>query len=303
MRAPSRSNGSGPYRASLALSLAIALGACGGEAGSGGEAGGGAAAMASDPTPPAGEAGAPDALNTSPRHGEWVDVQLPGSDTPIRTWVVHPERSDDAPVVIVVMEIFGLTDWIRGVADQMAAEGYIALAPDLLSGMGPGGGGTEAFASRDDVVAGVRGLTNEEAMRRIDAVREYALTIPSASGEVGIVGFCWGGGTSFSYAIHQPELDAAVVYYGSSPAEGSAYADIDAPVLGLYGGDDQRVNATIPVAEEALSELGKTYEVEIYDGAGHGFLRAQDDREGANMRATEQAWDRTIAFFREHLGG
>jgi carboxymethylenebutenolidase len=232
-----------------------------------------------------------------------VDVQLPGSETPIRTWVVHPERADDAPVVIVVMEIYGLTDWIRGVADQMAAEGYIAIAPDLLSGMGPGGGGTAAFASRDDVVAGVRGLSAEESMRRLDAVRAYALTIPSNSGEVGVMGFCWGGGTSFSYAIHQPELGAAVVYYGSSPAEGSAYADIAAPVLGLYGGDDQRVNATIPVAEEALSELGKTYEVEIYDGAGHGFLRAQADREGANMGATEQAWDRTIAFFREHLGG
>jgi carboxymethylenebutenolidase len=184
----------------------------------------------------------------------------------------------------------------------MAAEGYIAIAPDLLSGMGPGGGGTEAFASRDDVVAGVRGLSSDEAMRRLDAVHAYALTIPSSNGEIGVVGFCWGGGTSFSYAIHQPDLGAAVVYYGTSPAEGAAYADISAPVLGLYGGDDQRVNATIPVAEEALAELAKTYEVEIYPGAGHGFLRAQDDREGANMSATEQAWDRPVAFFREHLG-
>ena len=303
MRVPTRGSGDlGPLRAWIVLSLALSFVGCGADAGSGDEMGGGVVAMASDPTPPAGEAGAPDALNTSPRHGEWVDVRLPGSDTPIRTWVVYPERSDDAPVVIVVMEIFGLTDWIRGVADQMAAEGYIALAPDLLSGMGPGGGGTEAFTSRDDVVAGVRGLTTEEAMRRIDAVRSYALTIPSATGEVGIVGFCWGGSTSFSYALHQPQLGAAVVYYGSSPAEGSAYPDVTAPILGLYGGDDQRVNATIPVAEAALSELEKTYEVEIYEGAGHGFLRAQDDREGANMRATEQAWDRTIAFFRQHLG-
>jgi carboxymethylenebutenolidase len=260
------------------------------------------ATVATEPTPPAGEAGALVQLNASPRHGEWIDVPLPGSDVPIRSWVVHPERADDAPVVIVIMEIFGLSDWIRVVADQMAAEGYIAIAPDLLSGMGPGGGGTEAFAGRDDVVAGVRGLTTEEAVRRLDAVRAYALTIPSATGEVGVMGFCWGGGTSFSYAIHQPELDAAVVYYGSSPAEGSAYADVTAPVLGLYGGDDQRVNATIPVAQAGLAELGKTYEVEIYDGAGHGFLRAQDDGEGANMRASEQAWDRTIAFFREHLG-
>jgi carboxymethylenebutenolidase len=291
-------------RGFFALPIVLLAMACGGSADSGGETGGAVVAtVASDPAPPAGEAGALAQLNASPRHGEWVDVPLPGSDVPVRTWVVHPERADDAPVVIVIMEIFGLTDWIRAVADQMAAEGYIALAPDLLSGMGPGGGGTEAFASRDDAVAGVRGLTTEESMRRLDAVRAYALTIPSSTGEVGVMGFCWGGAASFNFAVHQPGLGAAVVYYGTSPEEGAAYADIAAPVLGLYGGDDQRVNATIPIAEEALAELGKTYEVEIYDGAGHGFLRAQDDREGANMRASEQAWDRTIAFFREHLGG
>ena len=298
-----RSRGLAPLGILLALPGILLLGACGGDVESGGAGGAAADATAREPTPPADEPGALAALNSSSRHGEWIDVPLPGSDTPVRTWVVHPERSDDAPVVIVIMEIFGLTDWIRVVADQMAAEGYIALAPDLLSGMGPSGGGTEAFASRDDVVAGVRALSTDEATRRLDAVRAYALTIPSASGEVGVMGFCWGGSTSFSYAIHQPDLDAAVVYYGSSPAEGAAYADISAPVLGLYGGDDQRVNATIPVAQEALGELGKTYEVEIYDGAGHGFLRAQADREGANMTATEQAWDRTIAFLREHLGG
>ena len=140
-------------------------------------------------------------------------------------------------------------------------------------------------------------------MRRLDAVRQYALTIPSATDEVGVVGYCWGGGTSFAYAVHQSELDAAVVYYGSSPSDTDAYAGISAPVLGLYGGDDQRVNATIPAATEAMQELGKSYEVEIYEGAGHGFLRAQADREGANMRATEQGWARTVAFFREHLGG
>ena len=304
-------------RTRLHLTLAALLGlpllglvGCGPAAGADGEAEAGGAmqgaeatmAMA-EPTPPPDEAGAPAALNRSPRHGEWVDVPLPGSDVPVRTWAVYPERSDDAPVVIVIMEIYGLTDWIRSVADQMAAEGFIALAPDLLSGMGPGGGGTEAFASRDDVVAGVRGLESEEAMRRLDAVRAYALTIPSGTGEVGVVGFCWGGGTSFTYAAHQPDLDAAIVYYGSSPSDSEVYGGITAPVLGLYGGDDQRVNATIPGAQEAMSGLGKPYEVEIYDGAGHGFLRAQADREGANMRATEQAWDRTVAFFREHLGG
>lgn len=278
----------GPATAVLATALAAALGAV--------------SPAIAEQIPPD-EPGAPARLNSTPRHGEWVDVALPGSTTPIRTWVVYPERRDNAPVVIVIQEIYGLSDWIRGVADQLAADGFIALAPDFLSGMGPGGGGTAAYATRDDVVAGVRALTPAESMRRLDAVFAYAKTIPSASGRIGVVGYCWGGGTSFAYAVHQPDLGAAVVYYGTSPSDVAAYRGIRAPVLGLYGEDDQRVNATIQPARDAMGPLGKSYEVEIYAGAGHGFLRAQADREGANMRATQQAWPRTLAFFREHLGG
>jgi carboxymethylenebutenolidase len=257
--------------------------------------------LAAEQLPPD-EPGSPARLNASPRHGEWVDVPLPGGTTPIRSFVVYPERRDNAPVVIVIQEIYGLSDWIRGVADQLAADGFIAIAPDLLSGMGPGGGGTAAYATRDDVVAGVRSLTPAESMRRLDAVFAYARTIPAASGRIGVVGYCWGGGTSFAYAAHQPQLGAAVVYYGTSPADAEAFGRINAPVLGLYGEDDQRVNATIQPARDAMGGLRKTYEVEIYAGAGHGFLRAQADRAGANMRATQAAWPRTIAFFREHLG-
>ncbi|MEX2048082.1 MAG: dienelactone hydrolase family protein [Gemmatimonadota bacterium] len=252
---------------------------------------------------PPDEPGASARLNASPRHGEWVDIALPGSTVPIRTWAVYPERADNAPVVIVIQEIYGLSDWIRGVADQLAADGFIALAPDFLSGMGPNGGGTASLGARDNVVAAVRALTPDETNRRLDAVRAYALTIPSASGTIGVVGYCWGGSASFNYAVHQPDLDAAVVYYGTSPADASAYGRISAPVLGLYGEDDQRVNATIAPAREAMGPLGKSYEVEIYSGAGHGFLRAQADREGANLRASGQAWPRTVAFFRQHLGG
>jgi len=250
--------------------------------------------------PPAEEA-ALAALNSSPRHGEWVDIELPGGETPIETWVVYPERSDDAPVVLVIHEIFGLTDWVRGVADQFAADGFIAVAPDLLSGQGPGGGGTAAFGSRDDAVAAIRELNPDTRTASLDAVRTYALSIPAANGSLGVVGFCWGGSSSFAYAVSQPGLDAAVVYYGTSPAEPTDFERINAPVLGLYGGDDQRVNATVPPAEEAMSQTGGSYTPLFYDGAGHGFLRAQNDREGANKRATEQAWPRTVAFFREHL--
>jgi carboxymethylenebutenolidase len=253
---------------------------------------------------PANEALPPDAENAkealarSPRHGEWVDVKL-ADGSKLATWVVYPERKDKAGVVIVIHEIFGLTDWVRAVADQVAKDGFIALAPDLLSGKGPGGGGTDSLG--DDVVKTIRTLTPEEVATRLDAVRAYGLSLPAANGKVGAVGFCWGGSTSFAYATAQPKLDAAVVYYGSSPSDPAAYARIGAPVLGNYGGDDARVGATIPIAEQEMKKLGKPYTVHVYEGAGHGFLRQQSGRDGANLRASEQAWPATVAFFRAHL--
>jgi len=224
---------------------------------------------------------------------------LKAGDSEVNSWVVYPQRRTKAPVVIVIQEIFGLTDWIRGVADQLAKEGFIAVAPDLVSGMGPNGGGTESAASRDDVVKLVRGLTPETATARLDAVRQWAVKLPSANGKSATIGFCWGGGRSFAYAT-QPGLAAAVVYYGTSPEE-PELAKVKAPVLGLYGGDDARVTATIAPAETELKKLGKTYEPHVFEGAGHGFLRAQEDRNGANLKAVKEAWPRTIAFLRERL--
>lgn len=248
---------------------------------------------------PPGEEGAKARLNSTPRHGEYATVALPGGGN-LRAWVSYPERKDKAPVVIVIHEIFGLTDWIRSVADQLAADGYIAVAPDLLSGKGPGGGGTEAFASRDDVVAGVRGLAPDEVVSRLDAVRAFGAKLPASNGKTATVGYCWGGSTSFTYATRQPGLNAAVVYYGGSP-EASALAAVKAPVLGLYGEDDARVNATVPPAQAEMKKLGKVFDVHTYAGAGHGFLRAQSGREGANLKATEQAWPTMLAFFKQHL--
>jgi carboxymethylenebutenolidase len=256
-------------------------------------------AMSALSAPPPGEGGAKAALEKSPRHGEWVDVQVAGAEVPVRSYVVYPETKDKAPVVIVIHEIFGLTDWIRSVADQLAADGFIAIAPDLLSGMGPNGGGTEAFASRDDVTKAVRGLDAAKVDAGLNAVRAYGLKLPAANGKVATVGFCWGGGQSFRYATTQPELAAAVVYYGTSPAP-EALANVKAPVLGHYGGDDARVNATIDPAKAEMAKLGKTYEPNIYDGAGHGFLRQQDGRDGANKRAAEKAWPKTVEFIRKH---
>jgi len=263
----------------------------------------GSAAASDSPTPaalPASETGAKAVLETSPRHGEWADVKMPDGGTSIRTWIAYPERKDKAPIVVLIHEIFGLTPWIRAVADQLAKDGFIAVAPDLLSGKGPGGGGTESAGGRDEVVALVRSLTPEEVKARLDAVRGHALQLPAATGKSATIGFCWGGASSFAYAAVQPGLDAAVVYYGTSP-EAARLATIKAPVLGLYGGDDARVNTTIEPASAEMKKLGRTYEVEIYDGAGHGFLRDQEGREGANRKAAEKAWPRTVAFLKKHL--
>ncbi len=259
-----------------------------------------AAPAVRDESLPPGEDQAKAALEKSPRHGEYVDVKLPSGGTPIRAWVVYPERKDKAGVVIVLHEIYGLSDWIRGVADQLAREGFIAVAPDLISGLGPNGGGTASAATRDDVVKLVRGLTPEDATARLNAVRDYALKIPAANGKTATMGFCWGGARSFGYAATQPALNAAVVYYGTSP-EAADLARIKAPVLGLYGSDDARVNATVGPADAEMKRLGKSYEPNTYEGAGHGFLRGQDGREGANLKATQQAWPRTVAFLKEHL--
>lgn len=247
---------------------------------------------------PPGEAQAKERLNSTPRHGEWADIEVPGTTVTLRSWVVYPERKDKAPVVIVIQEIYGLTDWIRSVADQLAADGFIAIAPDLLSGKGPGGGGTESFADRDSVTKAVRALEAGEVTKHLNAVREYGTKLRSSSGKFATVGFCWGGSTSFRYATEQPALSAAVVFYGSSPEDG--YENITAPVLGNYGENDNRVNSSIPKAEEKMKQFNKSYTPKIYPGAGHGFLRQQEGQNGANKKAAEQAWPVTVKFLREH---
>src|SRR4051794_27985010 len=258
------------------------------------------AADASKSSLPPAEAAAKGALEKSSRHGEWVKIDVPGHKTPVNSYIVYPERKDKAPVVIVIQEIFGLSDWIRGVADQLAAEGFIAIAPDLLSGHGKDGGGTESYPSRDDVTKAVRDLKAPEVTEDLNAVREYGIKLPAANGKTATIGFCWGGGQSFAYAAAQPELNAAVVYYGTSPSEAEAYKKIKAPVLGNYGGDDARVDQTIEPAKAAMKEAGKTYEPHIYEGAGHGFLRQQDGKNGANLKAAQEAWPRTVKFIKEH---
>jgi carboxymethylenebutenolidase len=235
----------------------------------------------------------------SPRHGEYVMYATAGGDS-VRAFVVYPERPDAAPGVIVIHEIFGLSDWIRSVADRYAAEGFIAIAPDLLWGKGPGGGGSDAYPSQDAVVAAIRELTPVQVKERLDGAYAYLRSLPAASGRVGTVGFCWGGHQSFQYAADQPGLGAAVVFYGSAPEPLDRVAAIRAPVLGLYGGNDNRVNAGIPAADSAMTAAGKRYEKEIYPGAGHGFLR--EDRAAGNVEAAAKAWPRSVEFLKAVLG-
>ncbi len=247
---------------------------------------------------PAGAADAAARLAASTRHSEWVKVAWePGSSDSLMAWVVYPEVKKKAPVVVVIHEIFGLSTWVRGVADQLAADGYIAIAPDLLSRVR---GGPSADELRSDSATKlIRGVTVAEMNKGVAAVANYGMSLPAAQKKYGVVGYCWGGSASFNHAVFNNKgLAAAVVYYGTSPARDSM-PRIQAPVLGLYGGNDARVNATIGWADTTMKALNKSYTYRIFDGAGHGFLRAQD--QPANLEAAKKAWPQTIAFFRQHL--
>jgi len=222
-----------------------------------------------------------------------------GNGDSLHTWVVYPERSTKAPVVVVVHEIFGLSTWVRGVADQLAADGFIAVAPDLLTMKNlPTGPDTLVARVATD---SIRTLDPAWVQRQLDAVAQYGMSLPAAEKKYGIVGFCWGGGVSFAHAVHAAGLGASVVYYGVSPKTSDLSA-VRAPVLGLYAGNDARVDATIPPADTAMHALGKVYEYNIFPGAGHGFLRQQTGMNGANMAAAQAAWPATISWFRKYLG-
>ena len=274
--------------------LSALVGACGA-----GVSGGVPAARSAGVAP--GAADAESRLAASPRHGEWAMVPAGAGDS-MRAWVVVPERAERAPVVVVVHEIFGLTHWVRAVADQLAADGFVAIAPDFLTGAGvPTGAGGEP--DRDPAVAATRALDPDDVHRRVEAAAAYAMALPAALPTYGVVGYCWGGTVAFEHAVRAPaRLGASVVYYGSSPAT-PTLASVRAPVLGLYGENDARVNATIAPADSALRAGGKVFEHHLFRGAGHGFLRAQDGQEGANLEAARAAWPLTVRWFRAHLGG
>jgi carboxymethylenebutenolidase len=250
-------------------------------------------------------------LEKSSRHQEWV--QIKHDNRTVQAFVVYPETKAKAPVIIVIHEIFGLTDWARSVADQLAANGYIAIAPDLLSGMGPKGGGSSEFSSQE-VGKAISSLNPDQITADLNATADYAKKIPAGNGKIAVSGFCWGGGQSFRFATNRKDLSAAFVFYGPGPADVSA---ITAPVYGFYAGEDARIGATIPATTEAMKKAGKKYDPVTYEGAGHGFMRAGEDPANdaaaanndpaakqkhdmavANKKAHDEGWERWLSLLK-----
>ena len=243
------------------------------------------------------------ALKESARHGEWADIKMTDG-TVLKSWVVYPERSAKSGVVLVIHDIRGISDIARAVGDQLAQDGFIAIVPDFLSGKGPNGGGTESLGT--GVGQAIQALTPDDVNARLNAAMEYGKKLPASNGKIGVVGFCWGGARSFGFAAAQPALSAAVVYYGDAPGANDGtvetkLANVKAPVLGLYAGNDARIGATIPATEAAMKKLGKSYEIHTYEGAGHGFMGAQAGAGGANLRAAQESWPLVVKFFTTNL--
>jgi carboxymethylenebutenolidase len=231
-------------------------------------------------------------IEKSPRHLEWVN--LTNKSREVNCYIAHPEVKDKATAVIVIHEIFGLTDWARSVTDELAEAGYIAIAPDLLSGMAPKGGGTAELGGRDAVGKAIRALPPEQITGDLNAVAAYVSKLPSWNGKMVVAGFCWGGGQSFRYAANNKDLKAAFVFYGPPPTT-EELERIQCPVYGFYAGDDNRISSTISGTAAEMKKLNKKYMPVTYEGAGHGFMRAGEDPEDkrpANKKAHAEAWKR-----------
>src|SRR3954468_11474624 len=211
-------------------------------------------------------------LASSPRHHEWVDIAS-ADGRKVHTWVVYPQVDHPATTVVVIHENRGLTDWVRNVADELAEAGYVAVAPDQLSGTAPGGGNTPEYGSEDKATQGIYKLPQPQVTSDLDAVFKYAGELPASNKVVAVAGFCWGGGQTFAYATHNPKVASAFVFYGPAPKDEAQYKNIAAPVYGFYGGQDFRISSEVPKVEKKMKKLGKKYEPVIYEGAQHAFMR------------------------------
>ncbi|MEZ4777194.1 MAG: dienelactone hydrolase family protein [Bacteroidia bacterium] len=237
-------------------------------------------------------------LEKSPRHQEWVEVKY--GDRIVQCFLVYPEVSENVPVIIVIHENRGLNEWARSFADQIAEAGYIAIAPDMLSGAGPDGGKTDDFANADDARKAIYELKPEQVTADLQAVELYARSLSAGNGKTATIGFCWGGSQCFSFATNNENIKAALVFYGTGPQNAEDYARIKAPVYGFYGGNDNRVNSTIDPSKENMKAGSKFYEPVIYPGAGHAYMRTGDDpalsEDDYNKLARNASWERLKAI-------
>lgn len=248
-------------------------------------------------------------LAKSPRHQEWVKIKYKpaggAAEREVSAFVVFPEVKSKAASVLVIHEIFGMSDWVQSLTDQLAEAGFVAIAPDLLSGMGPNGGGTSEIRAADSNAVGkaIRDLPPDQITADLNAVADYVSKLPAANGKLAVTGYCWGGTQSFRYATNNQKLKAAFVFYGSAPESKDELAKIKAPVYGFYAGNDARINATLPKTTEMMKELGKTYDPLIYEGAGHGFMRAGDAPEpkAAEPKGDKEADDKAAADYQKNL--
>lgn len=224
---------------------------------------------------------------------ERVSYESPNGHGSIRAYLVRPASSQgQLPGVVVVHENRGLNPYIEDVARRLGAAGFMALAPDGLTPKGgyPGndndGRRLQAELDRDKLV--------EDFAAAVDHLQDHG----DCTGEVGVVGFCFGGFVANALAVRNPDLAAAVPFYGRQPPA-DAVAQIEAPLLIHYAELDARVNQGWPAYEEALQANGKTYAMHMYSGANHGFhndTTPRFDKEAASL-----AWKRTIEFFSKHL--
>lgn len=237
-------------------------------------------------------------LENSPRHQEWVTV--PAGDREVTCFVVYPEVSEKATVVIAIHENRGLTDWVRSFADRLAGEGFIVVAPDLLSNFKQGIKTTADFNNSDEARNAIYALTPEQVMNDLNAVQNFAEEISAGNGKTVVAGFCWGGSQSFRMATYNDDIEAALVFYGSAPESPEQIEQISAPVYGFYGGNDQRINAGIPETEKMMEKAGKKYEYVIYPDAGHAYMRQGDDPQSSagNLKARNESWDRMVRILK-----
>lgn len=231
-------------------------------------------------------------LENSPRHHEWATIENNGRS--LTSFIAFPETNENTLAVIVIHENRGLTDWVRSFADQVAAAGYIAIAPDLLSGFDEQHKRTSDFTSSDAARDALYQLDPDQITTDLNNVRKFIADHPATSGRTVVAGFCWGGSQTFRFATNSDQIEAAMVFYGSAPDNPDAVQNISAPVYGFYGENDQRINSGIPEIEELMNRFDKTYEYEIYEGAGHAYMRAGDDHNGSdeNKAARDASWER-----------